>query len=1715
MTSRLLFAPFVQSGSRILSTLRIGFSLGLFSLVAGEAAGAASATLTPNSTSSVSATPVVLQVTGLTSGDAVIVERFADANADGVIDAGEFLAEAFTVTDGQVTSIGGVRNTNIPGDEDAAADGQITTHLRPAGGPEMGRFAGAQIIRVSSPTAAFTAFTRTLTITQPVEAQSITGSVTDGSNPVPYAGVMLFDVTTDGELSVGVVADANGQFTVAAPVGSYIVVAFKPGFVSSFDTAPVVSLGAGAALTQNLLVAAATTSISGTVADAGTSAGLGGVQLFMESQTGQIVIISTNLNGTYSVPVTPGQWQIETGEISLRQLGYLSLDGGNGGVTADTTGGAATGVNIDVPKATALIHGTVTDSDANPLAGIQVGANDSNHTYFSDATTDANGHYVLGVTTGSWNAFVSNDSPGLAGYLVPDGQQVTITGAQAVLADFSLLAVNAHLQGIVTNNSTPVAGIQVGAYNQGNNQFITTPTAPDGTFDLGLVAGTWSVQIESTSAANFNILSPSVNHTLSANQTITGVAIAVISATTQINGSVKNTQNNPISGVQVYGNATIGGSEYSNSATTDGSGNYSFPVAAGIWNVSASNDDLQAQGYLAPSDQTANVSSNPVTLHFVAQSFNAHLQGVVTNNGSPVSGIRLGAFNQSANQFLTAETAPDGTFDLGLLAGTWSVQIESSSAAAFNIVSPSVEFTLTENQTISGITFAIQSATAQINGYVRDGSNQPLNATVYATATISGVMYAVNAQTNGSGDYVLPVIDGTWQVGAFANDFTNPNPLTAIISGSNATRNFTLTKAPVISSQPTDQTVNAGQTLVFAINANSNAPLSFQWQVSSDGGSNWGDLANGSTYNNVTSSVLGVTANAGLNGYRYRCIATNSFGSASSNHALLTVNVTDVAPSITAQPTNQTVNAGQNATFTVAADGTPVPTLQWQVSTDGGSNWNDLTNAAPYSGVTLATLTVTTTSGLSGYRYRALATSTAGSASSNAALLTVNVPDVAPSITAHPANQTVNAGENAAFTVAADGSPAPAFQWQVSTDGGFVWNSLTNTAPYSGVTLATLTVTTNSGLNSYRYRALATNTAGSAPSNSALLTVNVPNVAPSITAHPADRTVTAGENATFTVAANGTPTPTLQWQVSTDSGSNWSNLGNDATYSGVDASTLTVTAAIIGQSGYRYRAVATNTAGSAPSNEAVLTVNAPAFSILHRFTYASDGASPAAGMILSGNTLYGTAVSGGSSGHGTVFKVNTDGTGFTALHDFTTIAGGYAGGEPSGELVLAGNTLYGTTVNGGTSGYGTVFKVNIDGTGFTTLHSFGFAEAHPSGALIISGSTLYGTTRGASGPGQGGSSFGTVFAINTDGSGFTNIHSFPTPSGSYPDYINSGGIYPSAGLILSGNILYGVASFGGSFANGTVFALNTDGSGFITLHHFPAFGPAGSNSDGAHPQGRLVLAGSTLYGTAFGGGTAGAGTVFTLNTNGTGFANLHSFDWYTEGGQPRAGVVLAGSTLYGTATGGGSSSYGTVFAVNIDGTGFTTKHAFTGGSGGQTPEAGLVLSENSLYGATYAGGTPGQGTVFRLLLGGGSPVDAWRLQYFGSSINSGDGADTATPDDDGIPNLVKYGLVITPGSSGASALLPAQPRTYAEGNRLALIFTRDPSRYDVTLEVQTAGSAAGPWTTVATSTNGGAFTGPGFVGEANAGGGLMTVEVRDTVNMSAAPYRFMHIKVTR
>jgi len=195
-----------------------------------------------------------------------------------------------------------------------------------------------------------------------------------------------------------------------------------------------------------------------------------------------------------------------------------------------------------------------------------------------------------------------------------------------------------------------------------------------------------------------------------------------------------------------------------------------------------------------------------------------------------------------------------------------------------------------------------------------------------------------------------------------------------------------------------------------------------------------------------------------------------------------------------------------------------------------------------------------------------------GSATQSATL-TVNT---APAVTQHPQSQTVTNGGNVTFTAAASGQPTPTVQWQVSTNGGASFSDI------PGATNTSLTFATNSSQNGNQYRAVFTNECGTATTTAATLTTCTPA---QVTSHPqsvADACV--GSVVTFSASASGFPTPTVQWQVSTNGGGTWTNIG------GATSPSLNVTASVAVRNN-QYRAVFTNDCGTATTNPATLGVD--------------------------------------------------------------------------------------------------------------------------------------------------------------------------------------------------------------------------------------------------------------------------------------------------------------------------------------------------------------------------------------------------------------------------------------------------------------------------------------------------------------------------------------------
>jgi len=388
---------------------------------------------------------------------------------------------------------------------------------------------------------------------------------------------------------------------------------------------------------------------------------------------------------------------------------------------------------------------------------------------------------------------------------------------------------------------------------------------------------------------------------------------------------------------------------------------------------------------------------------------------------------------------------------------------------------------------------------------------------------------------------------------------------------------------PTVVSQPADQSVVVGTAATFSVTAAGAAPLSYQWSDSPDG-ITFTAIAGATS----SSYDTGATTLA-QSGTRYRVVVSNSLGSVTSSAALLTVTPVVVAPAITMQPADQTVTAPASATFNVTATGSTL-SYQWQVSSDAGVSFNPVAGGPDAPTLALSNTTVAQ----SGQRYRVVVSNSAASVTSNVALLTVNPAPVAPAFTTQPLSQTITAGQAVSFTVAATGTPAPTIQWLINgitlVDGAQASGACPG-ASVAGAGSASLTLTAVPiGCSGAVFSAIASNGVNpDATSNGATLTVNPAPVPPSITLQPVDVTVVAPATATFTAAASGVPSPTVQWQQSTDAGVTWTNIN------GATNPSLTTPATVLADSGKRFRAVFTNASGSVTTSAAILTVTTAPF----------------------------------------------------------------------------------------------------------------------------------------------------------------------------------------------------------------------------------------------------------------------------------------------------------------------------------------------------------------------------------------------------------------------------------------------------------------------------------------------------------------------------------------
>ncbi|WP_035633638.1 beta strand repeat-containing protein, partial [Flavobacterium gilvum] len=256
---------------------------------------------------------------------------------------------------------------------------------------------------------------------------------------------------------------------------------------------------------------------------------------------------------------------------------------------------------------------------------------------------------------------------------------------------------------------------------------------------------------------------------------------------------------------------------------------------------------------------------------------------------------------------------------------------------------------------------------------------------------------------------------------------------------------YTSGSAPIIDMHPLDKTICPTVATSFSVSATSSTAVSYQWQVSIDNGFSWSNLSNVAPYSNATNQILSISnaVSTAYNGYKYRCIATNTYGSTASNQATLTVLSN---PNITSQPSDLSVCTGNGASFSISQSGGT--SIKWQVDNV------DITDGGVYSGATTGTLSISNVTGLNGKKYNAVVSNNCSNVNSNQALLSVNTLPTA-SITGTTTVCKNGTAPNITFTGA--GGTAPyIFTYNINGGSNFTvtttsGNSILVSAPTSAV----------------------------------------------------------------------------------------------------------------------------------------------------------------------------------------------------------------------------------------------------------------------------------------------------------------------------------------------------------------------------------------------------------------------------------------------------------------------------------------------------------------------------------------------------------------------------------------------------------------------------------------------------------------------------------------
>lgn len=684
--------------------------------------------------------------------------------------------------------------------------------------------------------------------------------------------------------------------------------------------------------------------------------------------------------------------------------------------------------------------------------------------------------------------------------------------------------------------------------------------------------------------------------------------------------------------------------------------------------------------------------------------------------------------------------------------------------------------------------------------------------------------------------------------------------------------------AASFSQQPRPVLVRSGQTASFSVAVEGVPAPTLRWQArpaNSNGA--WADVGTGSGA--ATPSYTTAALSLGDNGLQLRAVANNVVGDVGSVPVTVSVSDVDVAPSISSQPAALSVVAGSEAVFAVVARGTEALSYQWR------------RNGVAITGANAPVLKLAAVSEADATGYSVQVSNTAGSATSDAAQLSVSAgaaPTVAPTIVTQPVSVLVNSGNTATFAVGVSGSGPLSYQW------------LRNGSPISGATSAFYSMAAVTIGDAATYAVQVSNSVGSETSWNVVLTVNQSEQPAAVTlvSHPSPQIQSPGGSATFAVAVTGSGPISYQW------------LKNGAPITGAISGVLTLTG-IVAEDAASYSVTVGNGLGSVTSNAAILTV----------LGVPTIGAQPVATTAVAGDTAS--------------FSVAATGAGlrYQWLRNNVAIAGATQASYTTLALTEADN--------------GAVFSVLVyNGAG--VVFSSGAAltvTAAPAGALALVANSSANTLsifRADAGT-------GALSALGTTGTGAYPYAIAITPNGQFAyvtnlvgNNVSSYSINASAGTVtMVGSSVnsvnpYGIAMdplgrfvWAVNYSASTVSAYTINGStGQLTAAGAPVTTGSLPYAVAVHPSGNYVYVANEMGNSV---------SAFSVNTS-TGQLTLLAGTIANSAFRPHSiAVDPTGRFVYVTESGGSGVA---AFSINA-GTGVLTVIGYVN-SGGSSPSAVAV-----------------------------------------------------------------------------------------------------------------------------------------------------------------------------